>query len=376
MAQEFSCPDCDNSELIIKKGRNGKFWGCRSYPKCKATFDDDNGKPLIPKESVRDVRLPLCKHQLFLSLEEQETFTDVKDSLPRLESLGKGQIKFLEKSLLDLCEFYGKDDLQSDLWLVFFAGTPQERIISVRPKKEIDIYEWKKQSIRAEGVFLTTIPYKEFKKEAEAVQNEYWARVFDEAKSCLDGCKAKPLTDGDFITDIHPSFATKRRGFVVLNTPQDQFFRILILYGLAMAYQDVYRQFSNNMTDAAQKRIRGAGSNFLKRWWVNRSSTKALMKLRRDVVAFSTGLVWHYPLLPQNADLIRIWQRLNSSWMLHQTHNEVKEQLGELEDMVSVMRDKRLQFVLWAIGTIGLINVFAEPQEVRSFVMAAVSYLV
>ena len=40
----FKCPRC-GSALTKRNGKNGEFWGCRNYPKCRATFNDKNGKP-------------------------------------------------------------------------------------------------------------------------------------------------------------------------------------------------------------------------------------------------------------------------------------------------------------------------------------------
>ena len=40
----FKCPTC-GSALIKRKGKNGDFWGCTAYPKCRTTFDDKDGKP-------------------------------------------------------------------------------------------------------------------------------------------------------------------------------------------------------------------------------------------------------------------------------------------------------------------------------------------
>ena len=40
----FKCPIC-GSVLVKRKSKNGYFWGCSAYPECKAAFDDDNGKP-------------------------------------------------------------------------------------------------------------------------------------------------------------------------------------------------------------------------------------------------------------------------------------------------------------------------------------------
>lgn len=38
------CPRC-GSALVKRDGKNGKFWGCSAYPKCRASFDDKNGAP-------------------------------------------------------------------------------------------------------------------------------------------------------------------------------------------------------------------------------------------------------------------------------------------------------------------------------------------
>ena len=40
----FKCPRC-GSALTKRNGKNGEFWGCTNYPKCRTTFDDKNGKP-------------------------------------------------------------------------------------------------------------------------------------------------------------------------------------------------------------------------------------------------------------------------------------------------------------------------------------------
>ena len=38
------CPTCGGA-LIKRHGKNGDFWGCSNYPKCRTTFDDKDGKP-------------------------------------------------------------------------------------------------------------------------------------------------------------------------------------------------------------------------------------------------------------------------------------------------------------------------------------------
>ena len=42
------CPNCKEGHLRKIRGKNGTFWGCSNYPRCTATFDDDNGKPALP----------------------------------------------------------------------------------------------------------------------------------------------------------------------------------------------------------------------------------------------------------------------------------------------------------------------------------------
>lgn len=42
------CPKCKQGKLRQREGSNGPFWGCVKWPKCKATFPDEGGKPKLP----------------------------------------------------------------------------------------------------------------------------------------------------------------------------------------------------------------------------------------------------------------------------------------------------------------------------------------
>ena len=42
---ENICPRCHRGVLVQRKGKNGLFWGCSNYPKCRLTCDDKDGKP-------------------------------------------------------------------------------------------------------------------------------------------------------------------------------------------------------------------------------------------------------------------------------------------------------------------------------------------
>ncbi|MFC2337167.1 MAG: formate--tetrahydrofolate ligase, partial [Negativicutes bacterium] len=41
------CPRCRAGRLHLVHGRNGDFWGCSNYPRCTATYDDQQGQPLV-----------------------------------------------------------------------------------------------------------------------------------------------------------------------------------------------------------------------------------------------------------------------------------------------------------------------------------------
>ncbi len=56
------CPDC-GSELVMKNGKSGSFFGCANYPNCQYT------RALIEHKYIEDQELvgsecPLCKHTL------------------------------------------------------------------------------------------------------------------------------------------------------------------------------------------------------------------------------------------------------------------------------------------------------------------------
>ena len=42
---ENVCPRCHQGVMIQRKGKNGIFWGCSNYPKCRLTCNDKEGQP-------------------------------------------------------------------------------------------------------------------------------------------------------------------------------------------------------------------------------------------------------------------------------------------------------------------------------------------
>ena len=41
----YKCPRCQKGVMKKRNGKNGVFWGCSNFPKCRMTFDDKDGKP-------------------------------------------------------------------------------------------------------------------------------------------------------------------------------------------------------------------------------------------------------------------------------------------------------------------------------------------
>ncbi len=51
-SEQYRCLEC-NSKLVRRKSKDGFFWGCSSYPKCKTTYKDNNGEPIYNKELAK-----------------------------------------------------------------------------------------------------------------------------------------------------------------------------------------------------------------------------------------------------------------------------------------------------------------------------------
>ena len=50
------CPRCHSGVLTQRKGKNGLFWGCSNYPKCRMTCNDKDGKPDFEDAKARMAR--------------------------------------------------------------------------------------------------------------------------------------------------------------------------------------------------------------------------------------------------------------------------------------------------------------------------------
>ncbi len=58
------CPQCD-AAMVIRRGRNGKFLACSSFPKCKKTFNiDENGESI--KEETTKMKCPKCSSSMII----------------------------------------------------------------------------------------------------------------------------------------------------------------------------------------------------------------------------------------------------------------------------------------------------------------------
>ena len=83
---EHVCPSCKKAVLSLRQGKNGAFWGCSSFPSCRATFDDENGKPkqveLCPKCSKGIIKLKKGVNGVFWGCSNfpqcRATFNDIE----------------------------------------------------------------------------------------------------------------------------------------------------------------------------------------------------------------------------------------------------------------------------------------------------------
>ena len=48
-ARGVVCPSCRTNRLVLRQGRNGPFWGCQGFPRCRFTCQDLDGQPLLPQ---------------------------------------------------------------------------------------------------------------------------------------------------------------------------------------------------------------------------------------------------------------------------------------------------------------------------------------
>ena len=82
---EYPCPRCHRGILVKRHGKNGDFWGCSNYPRCRMSCDDKEGKPDLPAagSGKQSVTKSYAEHRAhtggnsspYLSEEEMAAFT-------------------------------------------------------------------------------------------------------------------------------------------------------------------------------------------------------------------------------------------------------------------------------------------------------------
>lgn len=55
------CPKCGEGELMIRKGKYGKFAACNEYPDCKTTFSLPKKAKIVPTDEVSETGHPMIK---------------------------------------------------------------------------------------------------------------------------------------------------------------------------------------------------------------------------------------------------------------------------------------------------------------------------
>lgn len=67
---DIKCPECGETEggLMLKKwGKNGLFYACHRYPKCKGTLSHEGNEP-IKQEPVENLNCPECGAEMLLKV--------------------------------------------------------------------------------------------------------------------------------------------------------------------------------------------------------------------------------------------------------------------------------------------------------------------
>ena len=67
---EYPCPRCKKGILLQRKGKNGEFWGCSNFPRCKMSCDDKAGKPDLSSENRERTKNDIEAFPVLLSARE------------------------------------------------------------------------------------------------------------------------------------------------------------------------------------------------------------------------------------------------------------------------------------------------------------------
>jgi DNA topoisomerase-1 len=67
---DIKCPECGDSDggIMVKKwGKNGLFYACNRYPKCKGTLSHEDNEP-VEQTPVGGLKCPKCKGDMLLKI--------------------------------------------------------------------------------------------------------------------------------------------------------------------------------------------------------------------------------------------------------------------------------------------------------------------
>ena len=56
--EQTKCPRCGRGVLTLKTGKNGAFWGCTNFPRCRMTVPDKDGRPDLSRVPTRRENTP------------------------------------------------------------------------------------------------------------------------------------------------------------------------------------------------------------------------------------------------------------------------------------------------------------------------------
>ena len=84
---ENACPRCHQGVLQKRTGKNGVFWGCSNYPKCRMTCNDKDGKPDMEDAKSRMARSPRSVTPAVMAYSAQSYSAPSAQDMEELNSL-------------------------------------------------------------------------------------------------------------------------------------------------------------------------------------------------------------------------------------------------------------------------------------------------
>lgn len=228
-------------------------------------------------------------------------------------------------------------------------------------KKIYSLLGFSFQVIKAENASNTEINNPIKQKNSET----YRAYLFDkeltdnEISQILRGSKtlAVDSTNSYDNTDIKAVFA--EGGFVVNNklfniSADDKFHRFLLLFLLALAYNQQAEKFLQEVSYAHKKK-----------------KYRKMVNARNNIYNFDLNYYFFNPVRQKLQQTYKIWEIISRVYNVKPLHDEIKSQVVDLANIIEADRKDTIELLFMGVGTLigiaSLVSVFKDLQELYGF---------